>query len=83
MPKTLNKKNGVHGRTPRKKPLLSKRNPIAARLKFAEVHLGFPQRYWQILWTNETTVVVWKEHITLCRGGKTAQHTNIKTSSQL
>jgi hypothetical protein len=30
--KTLNK-NGVHGRTPWKKPLLSKKN-IAARLKF-------------------------------------------------
>ena len=32
--KTLNK-NGVHGRTPRKKSLLSKKN-IAARLKFAK-----------------------------------------------
>ena len=38
--KTLNK-NGVHGRTPRKKPLLSKKN-IAACLKFAKVHLDFP-----------------------------------------
>ena len=31
--KTLNK-NGVHGRTPRKKPLLSNKN-ITAHLKFA------------------------------------------------
>ena len=43
--KTLNK-NGVHGRTPRKKPLLSKKN-ITARLKFAKVHLDVPQHYWQ------------------------------------
>ena len=47
--KTLNK-NGVHGRTPRKKPLLSKKN-IAACQKFAKVHLDVPQSYWQtILW---------------------------------
>ena len=38
--KTLNK-NGVHGKTPRKKPLLSKKN-IAARLKLAKVHLDVP-----------------------------------------
>ena len=38
--KTLN-----NGRTPRKKPLLSPKN-IAARLKFAKVHLDVPQRYW-------------------------------------
>uniref|UniRef100_T1E4C8 Transposase n=1 Tax=Crotalus horridus TaxID=35024 RepID=T1E4C8_CROHD len=35
--KTLNK-SGVHGRTPRRKPLLSKKN-IAARLKFAKEHI--------------------------------------------
>ena len=39
-------KNGVHGRTPRKKPLLSKKN-IAARLKFAKEDLDVPQHYWQ------------------------------------
>jgi hypothetical protein len=49
--KTLNK-NGVHGTTPRKKPLLSKKN-IAARLWFPKEHLDVPQRYWQnILWTD-------------------------------
>ena len=43
--KTLNK-YGVHGRTPRKKPLLSKKN-IAEHLNFAKEH------FWQsILWTN-------------------------------
>ena len=49
--KTLNK-NGVHGRTPRKKPQLSQKN-IAARLKFAKEHLDVPQCFWQnILWTD-------------------------------
>uniref|UniRef100_A0AAZ3RGN0 Transposase Tc1-like domain-containing protein n=1 Tax=Oncorhynchus tshawytscha TaxID=74940 RepID=A0AAZ3RGN0_ONCTS len=43
--KTLNK-NGVHGRTPQKKPLLSKEN-TAAHLKFAKVHLDVPQLFWQ------------------------------------
>ena len=53
--KTLNK-YGVHGRTPRKKLLLSKKN-IAAHLTFAKVHLDIPQLYWQnILWTDKTTV---------------------------
>jgi transposase len=42
--KTLNK-NGVHGRTPRKKPLLSKKN-IAAHLKFAKEHLDVRQCFW-------------------------------------
>ena len=41
--KTLNK-NGVHGRTSRKKPSLSKKT-IAAHLKFAKVLLDVPQRY--------------------------------------
>ena len=58
--KSLNK-NSVHGRTPRKKPLLSKQN-IAACLKFAKEHLDVPQRYLQnILWRDET-----KLHTTLC-----------------
>ncbi|KAJ4933683.1 hypothetical protein JOQ06_030507 [Pogonophryne albipinna] len=53
--KTLNK-NGVHGRTPRRKPLLFRKN-IAARLKFAKEHLDVPQHYWQnILSTDETKV---------------------------
>nr|ACI69337.1 Transposable element Tcb1 transposase [Salmo salar] len=53
--KTLNK-NGVHGRIPQKKPLLSQKT-IAAHLKFAKLHLDVPQRYWQnILWTDQTTV---------------------------
>uniref|UniRef100_A0A8D0CN78 Transposase Tc1-like domain-containing protein n=1 Tax=Sander lucioperca TaxID=283035 RepID=A0A8D0CN78_SANLU len=40
--KTLNKQ-GIYGRTPRRKPLLTKKN-IAARLKFAKEHIDTPQR---------------------------------------
>ena len=76
---TLNK-NGVHGRTPRKKPLLSKIN-IAARLKSAKVHLDVPQRYWQnILWTDETTVELFGRKTQQHVWGKKAQHTNIRQS---
>uniref|UniRef100_A0AAR2K185 Transposase Tc1-like domain-containing protein n=1 Tax=Pygocentrus nattereri TaxID=42514 RepID=A0AAR2K185_PYGNA len=53
--KTLNKQ-GVYGRTPRRKPLLTKKN-IAARLKFAKEHIDTSQRYWQnVLWTDETKI---------------------------
>uniref|UniRef100_A0A8D0DI99 Transposase Tc1-like domain-containing protein n=1 Tax=Sander lucioperca TaxID=283035 RepID=A0A8D0DI99_SANLU len=43
--KTLNKQ-GIYGRTPRRKPLLTKKN-IAARLKFAKEDIDTPQWYWQ------------------------------------
>uniref|UniRef100_A0AAZ3P240 Transposase Tc1-like domain-containing protein n=1 Tax=Oncorhynchus tshawytscha TaxID=74940 RepID=A0AAZ3P240_ONCTS len=77
--KTLNK-NGVHGRTPRKKPMLSQKN-IVASLKFAKVHLDVPQCYLQnILWTDETTDELFGRNTQHC-GEKKAQHTNIKTSS--
>uniref|UniRef100_A0A8D0AL45 Transposase Tc1-like domain-containing protein n=1 Tax=Sander lucioperca TaxID=283035 RepID=A0A8D0AL45_SANLU len=53
--KTLNKQ-GIYGRTPRRKPLLTKKN-IAARLKFAKEHIDTPQRYWQhVLWIDETKI---------------------------
>ncbi len=80
--KTLNK-NGVHGRTPRRKPLLSKKN-IAARLKFAKEHLDVPQHYWQnILWTDETKIELFGKNTQHYVWRKKAQHTNIKTSSPL
>ncbi|KAK3552084.1 hypothetical protein QTP70_033659 [Hemibagrus guttatus] len=47
-------KNGLHGRVPRRKPLLSKKN-IKARLSFARKHLDDPQDFWEnTLWTDET-----------------------------
>ena len=76
--KTLNK-NGVHGKTPRKKPLLSKNN-IAARLKLEKVHLDVKQRYWQnILWTDQTTVELVgrnTQHYVWRKKGTARQHKN-------
>ncbi|KAK3530954.1 hypothetical protein QTP70_007256 [Hemibagrus guttatus] len=47
-------KNGLHGRVPRRKPLLSKKN-IKARLSFARKHLDDPQDFWEnTLWPDET-----------------------------
>ncbi|KAK3528622.1 hypothetical protein QTP70_006032 [Hemibagrus guttatus] len=47
-------KNGLHGRVPSRKPLLSKKN-IKARLSFARKHLDDPQDFWEnTLWTEET-----------------------------
>uniref|UniRef100_A0AAR2LJV0 Transposase n=1 Tax=Pygocentrus nattereri TaxID=42514 RepID=A0AAR2LJV0_PYGNA len=49
-------KNGLHGRVPRRKPLLSKKN-IKAHLNFSKTHLDDPQHFWEnILWTDETKV---------------------------
>uniref|UniRef100_A0A9J8C228 Transposase Tc1-like domain-containing protein n=1 Tax=Cyprinus carpio carpio TaxID=630221 RepID=A0A9J8C228_CYPCA len=49
--------NGLHGRVPRRKPLLSKKN-IKALLSFARKHLDDPQDFWEnTLWTDETKVV--------------------------
>uniref|UniRef100_A0A8C6VYB8 Transposase Tc1-like domain-containing protein n=1 Tax=Nothobranchius furzeri TaxID=105023 RepID=A0A8C6VYB8_NOTFU len=49
-------KNGLHGRFPRHKPLLSKKN-IRACLNFAKKHLNDCQDFWEnTLWTDETNV---------------------------
>ncbi len=49
-------KNGLHGRAPRQKPLLSKKN-IKVHLSFARKHLDAPQDFWEnTLWTDETKV---------------------------
>ena len=72
--KTLNKKC-VQGRTPRNKPLLSKKN-IGAGLKFAK-ELDVPQRYWQnITWTDETTVELFGRN-TQCVVEKAHQHQHL------
>ena len=53
--KMLNKK-GVHGRTARRKPLLSKKN-TSARLKLANDHLEDPEGNCKnVLWTDESKV---------------------------
>uniref|UniRef100_A0AAY5KSE6 Transposase Tc1-like domain-containing protein n=1 Tax=Esox lucius TaxID=8010 RepID=A0AAY5KSE6_ESOLU len=49
-------KNGLHGRVPRQKTLLSKKN-IKAHIIFARKHLDDPQGIWEnTLWTDETKV---------------------------
>ncbi len=49
-------KNGIHGRVPRQKTLLTKNNS-RARLTFAKKYLDYPQDIWaNILWTDETKV---------------------------
>uniref|UniRef100_A0A8K9UF72 Transposase Tc1-like domain-containing protein n=1 Tax=Oncorhynchus mykiss TaxID=8022 RepID=A0A8K9UF72_ONCMY len=73
--KTLHK-NGVHGRTTQKKPLLSKTN-----LMFAKEHLDVPQRYFQsILWTDETSVELFgrnTQHYVWRKKGTAHQHQNL------
>uniref|UniRef100_A0A9J7YL83 Transposase Tc1-like domain-containing protein n=1 Tax=Cyprinus carpio carpio TaxID=630221 RepID=A0A9J7YL83_CYPCA len=45
-------KNGLQGRVPRRKPLLSKKN-IKAHLSFARKHSDDPQDFWEnTLWTS-------------------------------
>ena len=74
--KSLNK-NYVHGRTPRKETVLSKKN-IAARLRFVKEHLNVSQRYWQnILWTDETKVQLFgrnTQHYVWRKKGTAHQH---------
>lgn len=49
-------KNSIHGRVPRQKPLLTKKN-TKARLTFAKKYLDYPQDFWaNILWTDATKV---------------------------
>ncbi|KAK3571029.1 hypothetical protein QTP86_001280 [Hemibagrus guttatus] len=49
-------KNGLHGRVPRRRLLLSKKN-IKARISFARKHLDDPQDFWEnTLWTDETKI---------------------------
>uniref|UniRef100_A0A3P9LRV8 Uncharacterized protein n=1 Tax=Oryzias latipes TaxID=8090 RepID=A0A3P9LRV8_ORYLA len=46
--------SGLHGRRPRRTPLL-KGNYEKARLEFAKMHVNKPQRFWEnVLWTDET-----------------------------
>ncbi|KAK3556190.1 hypothetical protein QTP70_005587 [Hemibagrus guttatus] len=49
-------KNDLHGRVPRRKPLLSKKN-IKDRLSFARKHLDDPQDFWEnTLWTDKRNI---------------------------
>uniref|UniRef100_A0A3Q1HHZ2 alanine transaminase n=1 Tax=Anabas testudineus TaxID=64144 RepID=A0A3Q1HHZ2_ANATE len=71
--------NGVHGRTPQRKPLLSKKN-IAARLKFAKEHLDVPQHYKIFCGQMKPKLsCLEKTHKTMCgeKKGTAHQHQNL------
>uniref|UniRef100_A0AAY4ARM8 Transposase n=1 Tax=Denticeps clupeoides TaxID=299321 RepID=A0AAY4ARM8_9TELE len=49
-------KNGLHGRFPRRKPLLSKKNIKAPRLAFAREHQDWQIHHWHpVLFTDESS----------------------------
>lgn len=50
------KKSGYHGRTPRKKPFISKKNQLK-RLEYARRYVSKPLTFWEsIIWSDETKV---------------------------
>uniref|UniRef100_A0A9J7YNC4 Transposase Tc1-like domain-containing protein n=1 Tax=Cyprinus carpio carpio TaxID=630221 RepID=A0A9J7YNC4_CYPCA len=73
-------KNGLHGRLPRRKPLLSKKN-IKAHLSFARKHLDDPQDFWEnTMWTDETKVELFGRcvsHYVWCKSNTAFQKKNI------
>ncbi|KAI3369578.1 hypothetical protein L3Q82_024389 [Scortum barcoo] len=73
-------KNGLHGRVPRRKPLLSKKN-IKARLNFARKHFDDPQDIWEnTLWTDKTKVELFGRcvsHYIWCKSNTAFQKKNI------
>ncbi len=63
-------KNGLHGRVPRRKPLLSKKN-IKSHLSFARKHLDDPQDFWEnTLWIDETKVELFGRCVSITSGVK-------------
>uniref|UniRef100_A0A8C6Q7I4 Transposase n=1 Tax=Nothobranchius furzeri TaxID=105023 RepID=A0A8C6Q7I4_NOTFU len=74
-------KNGLHGKFPRRQPLLSKKN-IRACLNFDKKHLNDRQDFWEnTLWTDETKVKLFGRQIYRYiwrRSNTTFQTKNIK-----
>ncbi len=75
-------KNGIHGRVPRQKPLLTKKN-TKAHLTFAKKYLDYPQDFCaNILWTDETKVEHLEGVCLVTSGVKPTQHFIKRTSYQ-
>ncbi len=68
-------KNGIPGRVPRQRPLLTKNN-TKAHLAFDKKYLDYPQEFWaNILWTDATKVQNFLEDVCLGTSGvKPTQH---------
>ncbi len=68
-------KNSMHGRVPRQKPLLTKKNTKVC-LTFAKKYLDYPQDFWaNILWTDATKVELFGRCVSRTSGVKpTAFH---------
>ncbi len=77
-------KNGIHGRVPRQKPLLTKKN-TKSRLTFDKKYLDYPQDFWaNILWTAATKVELSGRCVSryIWRKTNTAFHKEHHTNSQ-
>ncbi len=75
-------KNSIHGRVPRQKPLLTKKN-TKARLTFAKKYLDYPQDFLaNILWTDESKVEFLEGVCPIISGVKPTQHFIKRTSYQ-
>ena len=73
-------KNGIHGRVPRRKPLLTKKSTKAC-LTFAKNHLVYHKDIWaNILWTDQKKLNFLEGVGPVTSGVKRAQHF-IKTTS--
>ncbi len=74
-------KNGIHGRVPRQKPFLTKKNTKAC-LTFTKKYLDYPQDFWaNILWTDETFNIL-EGVCPVTSGVKLTQHFIKRTSYQ-
>ena len=71
-------KNGLHGRFPRRKPLLSQKH-IKACLIFARKHLDDPQDFWEnTLWTDERKVELFGRCVSHYISNTAFQKKNVK-----
>ena len=52
------KKDGLHGRVARRKPLLRKCHKVS-RLRYAKQHRDKPQTFWhKVIWSGETNILL-------------------------